>query len=66
VLTLYDVGTADGRPYLVMELLDGETLRDCVGRGAMPAAGLGIAAAIARASPQRTRWDRTAISSPRT
>ena len=49
VLTLYDVGTADGHPYLVMELLDGETLRDCVGRGAMPAArACEIAAAIAR------------------
>ena len=49
VLTLYDVGTADGRPYLVMELLDGETLRDCIGRGAMPAArACEIAAAIAR------------------
>ena len=49
VLTLHDVGTADGRPYLVMELLDGETLRDCVGRGAMPAArACEIAAAIAR------------------
>ena len=49
VLTLYDVGTADGRPFLVMELLDGETLRDCIGRGAMPAArACEIAAAIAR------------------
>jgi len=49
VLTLYDVGTAEGRPYLVMELLDGETLRDCVGRGAMPAArACEIAGAIAR------------------
>ena len=38
VLALYDVGTADGHPYLVMELLVGETLRNCVGRGAMPAA----------------------------
>lgn len=49
VLTLYDVGSADGRPYLVMELLDGETLRDWVGRGAIPAArACEIAAAIAR------------------
>ncbi|HXI29441.1 MAG TPA: serine/threonine-protein kinase, partial [Vicinamibacterales bacterium] len=49
VLTLYDVGTADGRPYLVMELLDGETLRDGISRGAMPATqACEIAAAIAR------------------
>jgi len=49
VMTLYDVGTADGRPYLVMELLDGETLRDCVKRGAIPAAqACAIAATIAR------------------
>src|SRR5215203_2278975 len=49
VLTLYDVGTADGHPYLVMELLDGETLRDCIGRGVMPAArACEFATAIAR------------------
>ena len=33
ILTLYDVGTAAGQPYLVMELLDGETLRDRISRG---------------------------------
>jgi serine/threonine protein kinase len=49
VLTLYDVGTSCGRPYLVMELLDGETLRDKVGRGAMSAArACETAAAIAQ------------------
>src|SRR6476659_7929118 len=49
VLTLYDVGTWDGRPYLVMELLDGETLRDRVARGAMtPPRACEVAAAIAR------------------
>ena len=49
VLTLYDVGTADGRPYLVMELLDGETLRAGIGRVALPVArACEIAAAIAR------------------
>ena len=36
VLTLYDVGTSEGRPYLVMELLEGETLRDRLEQGAMP------------------------------
>jgi eukaryotic-like serine/threonine-protein kinase len=49
VLTLYDIGTADGRPYLVMELLDGETLRDAVSRGAIPVGrACEVAAAIAR------------------
>jgi len=49
VLTLYDVGTWDGRPYLVMELLDGETLRDRIGRGALsPPRACEVAAAIAR------------------
>ena len=35
ILTLYDVGTANGQPYLVMELLDGETLRNRISRGAL-------------------------------
>ena len=35
ILTLFDVGTAAGQPYLVMELLDGETLRDRISRGAL-------------------------------
>jgi Tol biopolymer transport system component len=49
ILTLYDVGRSDGCPYLVMELLDGETLRDRIGRGAMPLPRLcEVAAAIAR------------------
>jgi len=38
VLTLYDVGTAGGQPYLVTELLDGETLRDRINRGPLPPA----------------------------
>jgi serine/threonine-protein kinase len=48
VLTLYDVGTWDGRPYLVMELLEGETLRARIGRGVCPwRDGVRIGAAIA-------------------
>lgn len=35
LLTIYDVGTADGSPYLVSELLEGETLRDRLARGAL-------------------------------
>jgi len=34
VLAVYDVGTHDGSPYLVTELLDGETLRSHLQRGA--------------------------------
>ena len=36
IVRLYDVGLVDGRPYFVAELLDGETLRAHIGRGALP------------------------------
>jgi serine/threonine protein kinase len=36
ILALYDIGTHDGGPYLVTELLDGETLRDRLKAGALP------------------------------
>jgi serine/threonine-protein kinase len=35
IVRLYDVGVFDGRPYLVAELLDGETLRARIGRGTL-------------------------------
>jgi serine/threonine protein kinase/TolB-like protein len=35
IVRLYDVGSFDGRPYFVAELLDGETLRTRIGRGAL-------------------------------
>ena len=39
VVTIYDSGeTAEGLPYIVMELLDGESLRELVARGALPLA----------------------------
>src|ERR1051325_1328537 len=36
ICTLYDVGSEGSVSYLVMELLDGETLADVIGRGALP------------------------------
>ena len=37
ILAVYDVGTEAGAPYLVFELLEGETLRQRLGREALPA-----------------------------
>jgi len=36
VLTIYDIGTQGGSPFLVMELLQGETLRSRLAAGALP------------------------------
>src|SRR6266540_174626 len=36
ILAVYDVGQHDGSPYIVSELLDGETLRERVTGGALP------------------------------
>ncbi|HEY3057145.1 MAG TPA: protein kinase [Thermoanaerobaculia bacterium] len=36
LLTIYDVGSSQGTPYLVSELLHGETLRDRLNKGPIP------------------------------
>jgi len=36
ICTLYDVGHHDGTDYLVMELLDGQTLANRLSKGALP------------------------------
>ncbi len=35
ICTIFDIGEQGGEPYLVMELLEGETLKDRIGRGAL-------------------------------
>ena len=55
VVSVFDAGqTADGRPYLTMELLSGGTLEDALGRGPLPVDqtvtfGIQIADAVAAA-----------------
>jgi serine/threonine protein kinase/tetratricopeptide (TPR) repeat protein len=36
ICTVFDIGEQDGDPYLVMELLEGETLKERIARGALP------------------------------
>jgi serine/threonine-protein kinase len=37
ICTIFDIGEKDGDPFLVMELLEGETLKEKISRGALPA-----------------------------
>jgi dipeptidyl aminopeptidase/acylaminoacyl peptidase len=37
ITSVYDIGSADGAPYIVTELLEGETLRQRISTGAIPA-----------------------------
>src|SRR5207247_10946963 len=49
VLVIYDIGTHDGSPYIVSELLEGETLRTRIEQGALPVRrGVDYALQIAR------------------
>ena len=54
ILAIHDIGTEDGAPYLVTELLDGEPLREKMKAGALPVRraleyALGIAQGLAAA-----------------
>jgi serine/threonine protein kinase len=43
LVPVYDAGTDEqGRPWVVMELVEGETLSDAIGRGPMPAERVGV------------------------
>ena len=55
ILTVYDVGTHDGTPYVVTELLEGETLREVlVAPSSDGAASAGVGCRSHRDSPPRT------------
>src|SRR5581483_3327094 len=51
IVTTYDYGEADGRPYLVMEFVTGQTLRQALGSSTLPdmTGRLQIALQVARA-----------------
>jgi serine/threonine protein kinase len=50
ICSIFDTGESDGLPYLVMELLEGQTLRELIGTRPMePATAVGIAVQIADA-----------------
>ena len=58
ILALYDTGTYEGTPYLVSEILHGQTLRDLLGHGALVqrrAVEYGIAVAPCSASANAPR-----------
>ena len=56
VVSLYDVGQHDGAPYVVIELLEGETLRERFASGALsPRKAIDYAIQIAQGPSRRSR-----------
>ena len=75
ILAVYDIGTHEGAPYVVSELLEGETLRERIGgarcrgarRSSTPARShAGLAAAHEQAASSTATSSRTTCSSPAT
>jgi serine/threonine protein kinase len=71
LVTIFDVGTTEGAPYIVMELLEGGTLRDAMGH--IDPVPLSVKKVIdyghqiaARSRSRMRRASSTATSSPRT
>ncbi len=67
LLTVFDVGTHDGLPFIVSELLEGATLRERLQRPLPPRKAIEYAVQIARGiGPRTRRGSCIAISSPTT
>ena len=57
VCAVYDLGTHEGSPYVVMELLEGETLRKGLASGPLPVTGP-VRTFLLRRSVKPRRWRR--------
>ena len=68
IVTIHDIGTQGDTVYIAMEFVDGRTMREVLGAGALPTRRLlDLATSSPTGSPRRTRPESsTGTSSPKT